>query len=391
MVMGKTFVELGINPDSDQRARHVAELQQRGRVIEAEVNLRTISGEVRVCMNKMDLIEIDQRKHILSFIEDITERKRTEEGLRQSEGRLAREVDALTKLHKVAVLSTNGADLTAILGEIVEVAISVSGADFGSIQLLDPATSDLRIMGQRGFPQWWLDFWNSTSKGKGACGTALERGERVIVEDVEQSPIFAGTPALEIQLRAGVRAVQSTPIVSRSGKPLGMFSTHYKRPQRPDERALQLLDLLARQAADILERAQMERSLRESEERFRQLVAATSVVVYRMGPDWSEMRMLRGRDFVPDTEEPSHTWLQKYIYPDDQARVMGAIRDAIQSKGVFELEHRVVRVDGSVGWTHSRAVPLLNADGEIVEWFGTAEDITARKENESDPGVSRQE
>ena len=91
------------------------------------------------------------------------------------------------------------------------------------------------------------------------------------MEDVEQSPIFLGTPALEIQLRAGVRAVQSTPLVSRSGQPLGMFSTHYRKPQRPDERALRLLDLLARQAADIVERAQMMTSLGEGEDRFHAL------------------------------------------------------------------------------------------------------------------------
>jgi GAF domain-containing protein len=50
-----------------------------------------------------------------------------------------------------------------------------------------------------------------------------------------------------------------------------MLSTHYRKPQRPDERALRLLDLLARQAADIVERAQMMTSLGESEDRFHAL------------------------------------------------------------------------------------------------------------------------
>ena len=83
----------------------------------------------------------------------------------------------------------------------------------------------------------------------------------MIIEDIEQSAIFAGTPALDIQLRAGVRAVQSTPLMSREGKPLGMFSTHFKAPHRPDDHQLRLLDLLARQAADIIERAQSEEML----------------------------------------------------------------------------------------------------------------------------------
>ena len=76
----------------------------------------------------------------------------------------------------------------------------------------------------------------------------------------EQSHL-SGTPALEVMLAAGARAVQSTPLVSRSGRVLGMFSTHYRRaPQRPSERALRLLDILARQAADLIEQKQSEES-----------------------------------------------------------------------------------------------------------------------------------
>ena len=303
------------------------------------------------------------------------------EGL-ASELTLARELEALTMLHKLAMLSVGEAGLERVLGDIVDVAIAISNADFGNIQLLDAKSSDLKIRAHRGLPQWWLDFWDRTHLGQGACGTALGRGERVIVEDVEQSPIFRGTPALEMQRRAGVRAVQSTPIFSRSGKPVGIFSTHYKKPHRPHERVLQLLDLLARQGADVIERAQMEASLCESEERFRALVTASSEVVYRMSADWTEMHYLRGKDFVADTEGPSSAWLQRYIHPEDQPQVMAAVNRAVAAKSVFELEHRVLRKDGTLGWTFSRAVPMLNAVGEIVEWFGTARDITDRKQAE---------
>ena len=170
-----------------------------------------------------------------------------------------------------------------LLLEIVDVAMDITGSDFGNIQLVDPGSSDLRIVAQRGFESWWLDFWNTVSVGQGTCGTALERGERVVVEDVERSPIFVGTPALEIQQRAGVKAVISTPLVSRSSKPIGMFSVHFRSPQRFTDETLHRLDLLARHAADIVERAMAEEALRQSEERSRALAEERGQLVERLG------------------------------------------------------------------------------------------------------------
>lgn len=132
-------------------------------------------------------------------------------------------------------------------------------------------------------------------------------------------------------------------------------------------------------STDITERKRAETELRDSEGRFRALAIASADAIYRMSPDWGEMRQLAGKDFIEDTLESCRTWLGKYIPADDQAQVMSVIGQAIDGKTVFELEHRVLRTDGSIGWTHSRAVPILNAQGDITEWFGAASDITARK------------
>lgn len=137
-------------------------------------------------------------------------------------------------------------------------------------------------------------------------------------------------------------------------------------------------ELLCRVGA-LLELARMRR---ETEERFRAFVSATSEAIFRMSPDWTVMRHLQGRSFMEGTSEPSRGWLEKYIHPDDQPRVLSAIRAAVLSKSVFELEHRVKRVDGSMGWTLSRAIPLKDAQGDIVEWFGAASDVTERKQTE---------
>lgn len=145
-------------------------------------------------------------------------------------------------------------------------------------------------------------------------------------------------------------------------------------------------ELLARVAAQL----QMTRIRRESivaiqasEMRFRAFVTASAEVVYRMSPDWREMRHLHGRNFMADTHEPTAQWLNNYIHPRDQARVLAAIDAAIAAKSIFELEHRVLRVDGELGWAQSRAVPLLDPDGAIIEWIGAATDVTDRKRIEA--------
>jgi signal transduction histidine kinase len=123
--------------------------------------------------------------------------------------------------------------------------------------------------------------------------------------------------------------------------------------------------------------------IRQSEMRFRALVAASSEAIYEMSPDWAVMRRVAGRQFIADTDAPDRSWLERYVLPEDRPQVMAAIEAAIRTKGVFELEHRVLRADGSVGWTFSRAVPLLDERGEIKEWFGAATDITERKRAEA--------
>jgi chemotaxis family two-component system sensor kinase Cph1 len=135
---------------------------------------------------------------------------------------------------------------------------------------------------------------------------------------------------------------------------------------------------------DITDKVQAERLLQESESRFRALTSASSDVVYRMNPDWSEMLQLDGRNFLADTGEPDKNWLKKYIHPNDQKRVIAAIRNAIDSKSVFELEHQVRQADGTLGWTFSRAIPIGDSEGNIIEWFGAASDVTARKRAEED-------
>ena len=128
----------------------------------------------------------------------------------------------------------------------------------------------------------------------------------------------------------------------------------------------------------------MGKQLSESEECFHALVTATSDVIYKMSPDWRTMRQLKVGGLVVDDGEPIEDWMDKYVYYEDVKIVQAAIDEAIRSKSMFELEHRLLLDDGTIGWTFARAVPICNGNGEIIEWFGAADNITQRKRMEHD-------
>lgn len=65
---------------------------------------------------------------------------------------------------------------------------------------------------------------------------------------------MAGTHDRDVLLGGGIRAGQTTPLITRDGKLVGMISTHWGRPHKPSERELRMLDIIARPTADLIER-----------------------------------------------------------------------------------------------------------------------------------------
>lgn len=191
--------------------------------------------------------------------------ERTKE-LRDSESRLfailehsAADLKAMRRLNEIGTLcAKDGNDLDGCLDEILNVAIEICGADKGSIQLRDSESGKLRMVAHRGFEEPFLEFLTTDAAGASACGVALDAYQRVIVEDVLESEIFAGSPWLAMMSDVGVRAVQAVPLISSTGNSLGLICTHFGERHRPSEQELRLMDLLTRQTADYLERIGVE-------------------------------------------------------------------------------------------------------------------------------------
>jgi GAF domain-containing protein len=170
------------------------------------------------------------------------------------------------------LLDSQPCRLLQCLDDVLEVAIEITRADKGTIQVLDPKSDVLVLTSQCGFEEPFLNFFAHVKQGEAAvCGAAMQALERIVVEDIIQSEIFAGQESLDVLLDAGVRAVQSTPLLSSSGAVVGMISTHYCVPHRSTEHELRFIELLARQAADYLGRKQIEQE-KERAEKTRRLL-----------------------------------------------------------------------------------------------------------------------
>ncbi|SAK53109.1 PAS/PAC sensor hybrid histidine kinase [Caballeronia hypogeia] len=289
-------------------------------------------------------------------------------------------------LHDLCLHLLVNQDAAGFYQRAVEAAKQLLGSDFASIQLLsqrEDGSEVLQLIAQHGFSPLARERWREVrADSTTSCGAAWANKERVVIADIENSDLLRGTTDYMIFRETGIRAMQTTPLRSRGGVLLGMLSTHWRAVHEPDVKQLRLLDVLARQAADLVERAVKEEALRVSESRFRALVTSASYSVYRMNADWTSMRALDGRGFLADTLSDSEEWLNTYIHPDDQPAVLNAIEAATSSQSLFELEHRVLRADGTFGWTSSRAVPIFDTAGQLAEWFGAATDVTARKDAE---------
>jgi signal transduction histidine kinase len=160
------------------------------------------------------------------------------------------------KLHELAMRLTQFQDLRSLLGEILSAALAAVGAGKGTIELIEKAGVQ-HIHTQQGFwreegdPSEWLPELRGMSESR----------KLIIIEDVERSPVL-GTDARRGLLRAGVRAVQCAPLVTRRGARLGHITIYGASPWRPPENELRFLELLTRQAADLIEKVREEEELR---------------------------------------------------------------------------------------------------------------------------------
>lgn len=173
-------------------------------------------------------------------------------------------------LHDISTRFVQEGNTKSLFRQIVFAALEITQSDLGNIQVLDEASGQLKMVACCSHGMELPKCCTQADKGQTVCGIASVRAERLVIEDLVQSPVIMGV-SLDALLAAGVRSVQTTPLFTRSGRLVGMLSTHSRVPRKLGDCELRLLEMLARQIADIIEQSQAAEALRQSTERHRSL------------------------------------------------------------------------------------------------------------------------
>jgi len=123
------------------------------------------------------------------------------------------------------------ADVQSVLNCVLDRSLDLTATFLGNVQLMDWTSGYLQIEAQRGFGAEFLNFFRRVELKHGsACGRALRGRGTIAIDDIMTDQDFA--PYRDVAGRAGVRAVESTPLVSSSGALVGVLSTHFPIVQR---------------------------------------------------------------------------------------------------------------------------------------------------------------
>ncbi len=213
----------------------------------------------------------------------------------------------------------------------------------------------------------------------GSCGTAAHAQCSVIVSDIASDPLWARWR--DLALEHGLRACWSKPIFSRSGEVLGTFGFYYDEPRTPTFHEMERMEAVLHLAALAIERQRNDAALRESEEHHRHSVELNPQIPWTADAQGNILDVSsrwQDRTGLALEEALGAGWL-KVLHPDDVARTRDRWIHSLEAGSAYDSDHRLRTAGGAYRWHRARAAARRNADGVIVRWYGTLEDIHDQK------------
>ncbi|MDO8312554.1 MAG: PAS domain S-box protein, partial [Sideroxyarcus sp.] len=301
---------------------------------------------------------------------------------KQLETMLRKRTDELALHNQVLQQISLGAPLCEVLEELARQVEALHPGMLCSILLVAEDGKHLRHGAAPGLPDFYNQAINGLAigDGMGACGTAAYRGERVIVEDVQQHAYWPG-PYRDLARQAGVQSCWSQPIKDSHGRVLGTFAIYHHRPAQPSDDEIALIERYADLAAIVIERIRIQDDLRLKDLALN--AAANAVVI--TGKDaqikWANRAFskLSGYDLSEAIGRPP----KELVKSGKQSQsYYEALWQTILSGEVWHGELVNRRKDGSLYHEEMTITPVPDAQGEITHFIAVKQDITERKQAE---------
>jgi PAS domain S-box-containing protein len=278
-----------------------------------------------------------------------------------------------------------GNSLAEILDSLCRLVEAQAGDVLASILLVDG--DHLRHGGAPSLPKAYTDAINGTVIGPsaGSCGTAAYRGEPVIVEDIATDPLWADYR--DLALPHCLRACWSAPVFSSQGNVIATFAMYYREPRRPTQRDQEVIDQITHLSGAAIQQKLAQERLQRSEAYLAQAQKLTRTGSWAWDPRTDkvlycseEMYRIFGLD--PRKSLPTRENFRQRIHPEDRDWVKRRLEKSLRERADAFAEYRVLLPDGTVRHINASGHPVLNEDGELIEFVGTAVDVTERKRAE---------
>ena len=356
-VLGKTSAEVGIFADREEYEQMVTSLRNQQTIYGKELQCRIRSGEIRTCLFTSGIVLMEGTPHILSTVEDITGRKSAEMALQ-----------AMVK----SMVGTTGLDS---LKKITENVSSWLGADCVMIGEIQADNNTVKVLSMILDGKEVTDF--SYKLKDTPCEKAAEKGFCMYLDDAAQ--LF---PKAKDLSELNIRGYVGTSLRNSEGETIGILCVLTRRPLRPPPGIQETMEIIAVKAAAEIERARIEHTLLESEEKFRTLVETTSDFIWEVDANgtytYVSPKAYDLLGYLP-SEMVGKTPFD-YMTPVEAEKVGAEFGRLKESQvPISTLENQCIHKNGSVVVLETSGVPKYEKDGSFAGYRGIDRDITERK------------
>ncbi len=372
-LVGHPFIDLiGGNDDSVARKELLNWLDNRPsskQQASVEVPMLTRDGRAFLAALHLAHIEHDGQVAVQVLCHDISEQKREFEY-------------ALGHRHILEKIVDQDVGLNEVLDQIVALAEHCVPGVIASILLLDESGECLVHAASCSLPADYVAAIDGARIGpqSGSCGKAVFGGERVIVEDIANDPLWRDYR--ELALSHDLRACWSQPILDSELQVLGSLAFYFRQPQSPCEWSLHANEGLAHLSATAIVHKRTLESMQRFEARLSEAQAIAHIGSWEhdITTDrlwWSDEVY---RIFAHDKNEGKVECYQdfvRHIHPDDREKVALAYRRSLINKEGYEITHRCLLPNDEVRYVEERCRTDYDEQGLPVRSIGTVQDVSA--------------